>query len=200
MGLGTRAFLGLAITSVAACHLIAPLDAPPADRGAESAPDAALDARGDVLVDGRPDLSRPDLLVDLTLGDATVCVGGELLCLGACVKSCAGCPGRPIECFACAQNLRENANAVGTCETTSSWCLSGDYTNAYPGAAGEGVHCDCSNRNEKNCVGDKQVCIPAPPPEISGIDDWCLTCGEPGSGGLTCKGGGSCDLKSATCK
>lgn len=191
MGPGTRAFLGLAIVGAAACHLVAPLDAPPADRGAESAPDAALDARADVLADGWPDLSGPDLSVDLTPGDAAVCVGGELLCSGACVQTCAGCPGRPIECFACHRDSREPKDAVGTCEPATGFCLDGDYAKAFDG---DGEHCDCSDTKVANCVGPSQVCIPV------GSTDWCLTCGEPGSGGQTCKGGGTCDLKTATCK
>jgi len=125
--------------------------------------------------------------------DCTGCSTGKLFCkaTGACLSSCATCSGLadtpvPIECFACDKSQN---NPIGTCEydNTSGYCLNADYSTAFKGGAGE--HCDCSNTNVTNCVGNQHVCKPA------GGTDWCVTCGESGisTNGLPCKGGGTCN-------
>ncbi|MCC6747605.1 MAG: hypothetical protein IT371_08110 [Deltaproteobacteria bacterium] len=128
------------------------------------------------------------------------CSGAPLYCRfkNECVSACTTCwtptTGQlPIECFACRAGARSTMPALGSCEAYSfaGYCLSGDYTQAYPG--GTGMYCDCSGTQVSRCPGSQHVCRKA-----SGTD-YCITCGEAGMNthGLPCKGGGTCDTASS---
>lgn len=129
----------------------------------------------------------------VTANDCTGCSSAPYLCAPtrACVASCGGCTdlvgvAMPIECHACDDGQN---NPIASCgyDSVSGFCLSGDYSKAYQGGAGE--HCDCSDTDVSNCPGRSQVCKP------KGGTDWCITCGEAGesTNGLPCKGGGNCN-------
>jgi hypothetical protein len=126
--------------------------------------------------------------------DCRGCAGAPLLCRAqnACVPSCKGCAPAvglpwPIECFACTPDSQKDP--IGTCEPddTSAFCLSGDYSAAHLGLAGE--HCDCSGGKVANCLSDHHVCVK------HGATDWCVTCGEAltPTHGLVCKNGYLCN-------
>jgi hypothetical protein len=121
--------------------------------------------------------------------DCRGCTGSPLFCAAtrACGASCAGCGGNRIECFDCDSNRQ---NPVGTCQPfdAGSYCIMGSN---YPN-----LHCGCANKNDPTpCPGETQVCGDIAPFTIA-----CMTCGEPGTDGLACRGGGACSQDEATCQ
>lgn len=124
--------------------------------------------------------------------DCTSCASGTLLCkaLRTCLTTCATCTDLasapvPIECVACDTQQK---NPIGTCEpnAASTFCLSGDYSNAHNGGAGK--QCNCNNTMVVNCAAGSQTC------RGSGGTDFCSTCGEVGgsTNGKACKNGKVC--------
>jgi hypothetical protein len=222
MRLAARLLLGLSPSAiVAACGLSAGglLDEGAGDAGAPSLesdgsfadapaeaiavtpPDATADAGADADGQTPADAAPVDAPIDVGPCDGVVCNGAcldastcvscdgsPLLCAssGACGASCDSCEGRPIQCFNCDSNRQ---NPVGTCELddAGAYCLA---KNNYPG-----YHCACANKNNPNeCPGTTQTCA-----QLDIFTVACLTCGEPGTDGLACRGGGACAEADASC-
>jgi hypothetical protein len=124
---------------------------------------------------------------------ARTCAGcdvGSLFCTynatipnsnGQCVSSCATCNAfgndGGVACFSCA-----SSPPVGTCQATTSQC---------PKDMNGGA-CACSAGDGGACPGATQVCV-------SSGGGTCLSCGQPGTQGMSCAQGSSCNQTSAAC-
>jgi len=99
-------------------------------------------------------------------------------CGSSTTTDCAsGCPGKPVSCLYCSFAF---GNA-GFCGVEGRDCL---FDSPPIGRTA----CVCGSTS--GCVSEDQMCI----------DFQCRSCGEQASGGKTCKSGGKCDEKTATCK
>jgi hypothetical protein len=123
--------------------------------------------------------------------DCTACNSGKFHCktLRTCVTSCTTCQELtgaplPIECVAC--DTSQN-NPIASCEASSAatFCLSGNYSKAYRGAAGKA--CNCNNGIVSNCPAATHTCF------TNGGEDYCHTCGQSSTNNQTCKNGKTCD-------
>jgi hypothetical protein len=108
--------------------------------------------------------------------------GPTFLCNGQQVTSCATCPGGDtVDCVFCAAG-----GAHPMFCGPKMYCQNA----APPGAS----PCNCPGGNVAGCSAPFQVC------SLIAGQTVCQTCGESGSGNHPCKGGGTCDEASGTCK
>ncbi len=160
--------------------------APNVDAAADVTTDAApldgagSDATSETGVDaGPPDTAlAPDAASILCPGgpalvnDCMQCPGKNTRCPASntCVNDCHNnqCAGAPIQCFSC-----DGANkpVTSSCEPTG----------AAPCAAVV-PRCTCAGGDQNLCAGRYQTCV----------GNQCLSCGEPATNGVNCKGGSSC--------
>jgi hypothetical protein len=101
-------------------------------------------------------------------------------CGGNQVTSCTTCGTTPIDCIFCST---ADGGHPGVCGSKSAYCQSSEP----PGAS----VCNCLNAGQ--CVAPFQVCS-----NIAGVN-YCQTCGELGSSGHPCKGGGTCNETTGAC-
>ena len=107
---------------------------------------------------------------------------------GRCVGSCGECETTssdattPVVCFGCGAS-----NTPEICALSTAQCATTVATGA----------CACGASGDAGlCPGAAQVCAGADDAS-SGV---CLSCGQPGTDGLACVGGATCDQASSTCK
>lgn len=132
----------------------------------------------DVTVDetGPSEAGNLDAPPEAESGQAYTCPGQTQP-----VTSCAGCGNNPVECVFCGQD----GGHPGVCGAKGGYCSS----SAPPNAA----VCNCVGLNPAFCVAPSQVCT------MIGPGDYCQACGEMGSDGRPCKGGGKCSAATGTC-
>jgi hypothetical protein len=123
--------------------------------------------------------------------DCQGCATGLLFCPysttvpnsnGECVASCSSCLALSadggVACFSCS-----SGGSQGTCAAAIDQCP----TDLASGA------CPCSLPDAATCPGNAQVC--------AGTDGGaCIPCGQPGTQGLSCRGGAACAEATATCQ
>jgi hypothetical protein len=108
--------------------------------------------------------------------------GGQVyMCNGQPVTSCGSCGNSTVECVFCGPG----GSHPGVCGPKGMYCTS----SAPPGAS----VCECPGNNLASCVAPFQACV------MIGATDYCQTCGEMGSDGRPCKGGGTCNAATGTC-
>jgi hypothetical protein len=188
------------VVIAAACGAFDAADTPAADAAGDGG--AADGSAGDAAVGVAPNPRCRSSEVEcngkcVPANDCAACSGSPFLCptSRACVMGCDACPGANgplrVECVACNTNQTE---PVGTCASADAgaFCLSGDYSASRGGSPG--APCNCNNTQVSECLSPSHVCINA-----SG-EDYCRTCGEPGTQGKACKSGKTCDEAAASCK
>lgn len=169
-----------------------------------ASPDAALDDGGDVpldatlLRDAETDAAEDAVVMDAPADGG--CPPGSWRCAAnhACVTSCAACDGAPIACA----DGRRCAGSCAACADRSFEC----WPCAVGGSAlpprcergskdcyvGGAVHCgDCK---KQGCAGREQTCF-----HVGGASYECRGCGEPGTNGASCAGGGQCNAAASQC-
>jgi hypothetical protein len=96
-------------------------------------------------------------------------------CGSVTTTDCSTCPSNPVSCVYCTFT-----GHVGFCGPEGTLCLDdGPPAGSFP--------CGCLSNS--GCLAADQICI-APN---------CESCGEPGTDGQGCKGGGTCDEATSTC-
>lgn len=169
-----------------------------------AAPDVSLDDGGDVPLDAT--LLREtstDAAADAVVTDAPAdagCPPGSFHCAAshACVTSCEACDGAPVTCVA----GRRCVGSCASCQDRSFECWACDVGGAALAArcergfkdcyVGGAVHCgDCK---QKGCAGPEQTCF-----HVGGASYECRGCGEPGTNGASCAGGGQCNAAASQC-
>ncbi len=160
-----------------------PADAPKESSGKDGGLDASgeagkdapgADAPGDASIDspGTPEAGT-DAGDSGSGGMTYACDDG-----GTTTDCLTGCSGKPVACVFCAAF---NPNE-GFCGADDTSCSDPSLPFGY-GA------CSCFLGG---CVASNQIC--------SGFYAYdCLSCGEPGTDGQSCGGGGTCDQSTATC-
>lgn len=151
------------------------------DASASSDADAPNDAVSDVApAEAAPEEAgnTADATPEAEAGQVYTCNNGEP------VSSCAQCGTDTTECVYCAQD----GGHPGVCGPKNTYC-----NNSAPSGA---AVCTCSGTSgASTCVASFQVCAVIG----FGPTEDCQTCGEPGSNGHSCKGGGTCDQTTGTC-
>jgi hypothetical protein len=150
--------------------------------------DASSDVASDVVTagegaapEGAPAPDAPADAAPDAAAEAEAEAGQTYLCNGQPVTSCASCGTQPVECVFCAFD----GTHPGVCAPKGQYCQNWapPQTNV----------CQCGGNNLSACIAPFQVCT------LIGPSDYCQTCGEMGSGGHACKGGGTCNETTGTC-
>ncbi len=153
------------------------------DATTDATTDGATDATSDATKDAASDAAAgndvqaesghpPDAASDAATGQTYACGGQQ-------VTSCAGCASGTVDCVFCGQA----GSHPGVCGSKSQLC-----SQSTPA---QSTTCNC--QNDGDCPAPFQVCTPFGP------QSYCQTCGENGSDGKTCKGGGTCNASSGQC-
>jgi hypothetical protein len=156
--------------------------------------DAAREA-GAPTIDARPDTSETDAPAPLDSGNDTLPspdaadasapdTGFVFTCGKDTTDNCATCAGNIVGCLWCAGGSLSAAFCIpvgGQCDE--------DHP---PGAKGQA--CPCDLPDPSTCLGPNQVCY-----DDKGTG-YCVTCGQGGTDGYACQGGGTCDKDDATCE
>lgn len=122
------------------------------------------------------------------------CDAGSLMCPfsttvlnsnGFCVDSCSACDaggaGAPVSCAACSFGTLQTA-----CAPSATQCSADINSGA----------CSCTGGDAGACPLSTQVCSPG---DAGLANAACLTCGQSGTDGLQCSGGGSCTQATGAC-
>jgi hypothetical protein len=148
----------------------------PKDGGGSPIEGGAPDAHSDVSKGGMDSAPPPDAEEDSSGTDSPSSM--TYTCGSVTTTDCAaGCPGKPVSCLYCSLVF---GNA-GFCGLEGRDCV---FDNPPIGRG------PCACGSTSGCLSEDQICI--------GFQ--CRSCGEQASSGKTCKGGGKCDEKTATCK
>jgi hypothetical protein len=162
-----------------AAHADSAIDAMPS-------PDGGGDAGVDAIADSGPEADAP-------------CQG--FLCGATCIMPgmCGSeCPGFPVQCNASRSCIADCSSCTG--ETIDcTYCPGGVPLQVCildPGACATATpKCPCADGDAGDCPAANQVCTMMG--SGSGV---CGTCGDPGTQGKTCGGGGTCAMSSGTCQ
>jgi hypothetical protein len=107
--------------------------------------------------------------------------------------------------FTCGSGTTDNCETCGESIVGCLWCNGGSPVgfcipvgtscddNVPPGTPKSAAACLCDFPSTSSCLGQSQGCV------FAG-KGYCLTCGQKGSNGSTCKGGGTCNEAEATCE
>jgi hypothetical protein len=143
---------------------------------AESAADGGGGADVTVVETGPSEAGNLDAPPEAQSGQVYACPGQSQP-----VTSCAGCGNNTVECVFCGQD----GGHPGVCGAKGSYCTSSTPPNS--------AVCNCAGLNPSFCVAPNQVC------NMIGPGDYCQACGEMGSDGRPCKGGGKCSESTGIC-
>jgi hypothetical protein len=151
--------------------------------GDGSSSGAASDASNDVGPDvaksevGSPETGpAPDAATEAATGQTYACNGTQ-------ISSCAACSSGTIDCVFCMGPGGDPH--PGVCGTKGQYCQS-----VAPAPASV---CTCPGNNVSACPTPFQVCA------FAVGQYYCQTCGETGSNGHLCRGGGTCNEQTGTC-